>query len=93
MPIYEYTCLECGVIIEKIQKAGARPPRKCEQCGGKMKKLISRTSFQLKGGGWFASGYSSSGKTGTSPASTAGEPSSGGKAAASDPKKSSSGSD
>jgi len=26
-------------------------------CGGKTTKLISRTSFQLKGGGWEADGY------------------------------------
>ncbi len=57
MPIYEYRCRACGHEFERMQKVDARPPRGCPQCAGKVEKLISRTSFQLKGGGWFASDY------------------------------------
>jgi len=62
MPIYEYSCRDCGITIEKIQKIGARALRKCGECGGKLEKLVSRSAFHLKGGGWFDSGYTSSGK-------------------------------
>ena len=58
MPIYEYRCEQCGLTVEILQKVGARPGRKCEKCSGRLKKLISRTSFHLKGGGWYTEGYS-----------------------------------
>ena len=48
-------------VVEVIQRFGDRPLRKCRECPGKLEKLISRTSFQLKGGGWYAQGYSNSG--------------------------------
>ena len=60
MPIYEYECTDCGNLIEVIQKIGARAPGRCEKCTGKLKKKISRASFQLKGGGWYSDGYGSS---------------------------------
>ena len=60
MPIYEYRCLACGKQLEALQKVSDRPLRKCPTCAGKLEKLISRTSFQLKGGGWYASGYAKS---------------------------------
>ena len=61
MPIYEYRCKSCGEEIEVIQKFRDRPLRKCRSCSGRLEKLISRTAFQLKGGGWYAQGYSKSG--------------------------------
>jgi putative FmdB family regulatory protein len=58
MPIYEYVCEKCGNHIEVLQKVGDAPPKKCSKCKkGKMEKIFSRTSFQLKGGGWYASDY------------------------------------
>lgn len=57
MPIYEYQCDKCGDVFEVIQKFSDAPLMKHEKCGGKVEKLISRSGFQLKGGGWFASGY------------------------------------
>jgi putative FmdB family regulatory protein len=59
MPIYEYACEKCGKITERIQKVTDRAPRKCESCGGKLSKVMSRSSFQLKGGGWYKDLYSS----------------------------------
>ena len=57
MPIYEYRCSICNHQFESLQKVGARALQKCPECSGKLEKLISRTSFQLKGGGWFDQGY------------------------------------
>jgi len=59
MPIYEYECRACGHGFEEIQKISDPPRRRCPECGKpKAERLISRTSFQLKGDGWFSSGYS-----------------------------------
>ena len=59
MPVYEYECQKCGKRTEKIQKITEDSFKECfeEKCIGKLKKLISRTSFVLKGGGWAADGY------------------------------------
>jgi putative FmdB family regulatory protein len=57
MPIYEYRCTSCHRTIEVIQKVGDAPPECCSYCSGPLEKLISRTSFHLKGGGWFNSDY------------------------------------
>jgi putative FmdB family regulatory protein len=61
VPIYEYRCTKCGHLIEIIQKLSDRPLRKCPACSGRLEKLVSRASFQLKGGGWYAEGYTTSG--------------------------------
>jgi putative FmdB family regulatory protein len=59
MPIYEYLCEACGRLTEVMQKVTDRPPGKCPECGSKkMAKVVSRTSFQLKGGGWYSDLYS-----------------------------------
>lgn len=65
MPIYEYVCADCEQIIELLQKVGASAPSECESCGkaDTMKKKVSQTSFQLKGGGWYSDLYSSSPKS------------------------------
>ena len=59
MPLYEYKCEECGAKFETIQKFSDEPLDKCEECGAPSpKKLLSSGSFSLKGGGWYADGYS-----------------------------------
>jgi putative FmdB family regulatory protein len=60
MPIYEYQCESCHRLTEALLKVGERGPKKCEHCGGKLTRVISRTSFQLKGGGWYKDLYASS---------------------------------
>lgn len=70
MPIYEYRCRDCGETVEVMQKMTDRPLRKCRSCSGKLEKLISRTSFQLKGGGWFDSGYTNGAKGKSAPSSS-----------------------
>lgn len=62
MPIYEYECTKCGHHIEAWQKFSDPPLTECEQCQGKMKKLISQSTFHLKGSGWYVTDYAS--KTG-----------------------------
>jgi putative FmdB family regulatory protein len=59
MPIYEYQCLNCQKVLEKIQKFSDAPLTVCPVCAGEMKKLVSCSSFHLKGGGWYADGYCS----------------------------------
>lgn len=59
MPIYEFVCEACGRIVERLQKVSDPPPDACPECGGKMAKIMSRNSFQLKGGGWYKDLYSS----------------------------------
>lgn len=60
MPIYEYRCTSCGKTIEAIQKFSDAPLRRCEHCDGPLEKLVSRTAFHLKGGGWFVNDYGNS---------------------------------
>jgi putative FmdB family regulatory protein len=60
VPIYEYLCEDCGRITELMQKMTDPAPRKCPECGSKkIAKLVSRSAFQLKGGGWYSDLYSS----------------------------------
>jgi putative FmdB family regulatory protein len=58
MPIYEYCCEDCRQIFEEWQKDFQDRDKICPVCGGTSQRLISNTSFVLKGGGWYASGYS-----------------------------------
>lgn len=44
------------------------PLPECPDCSGPVKKLVSKSSFQLKGGGWYADGYSGKAGDGSSPA-------------------------
>ena len=57
MPLYEYECTKCGRIEEALQKFSERPPTKCRHCSGKLHKLISQSSFHLKGSGWYVTDY------------------------------------
>jgi putative FmdB family regulatory protein len=59
MPIYEYTCQKCKAHIEALQKMTDKPLTRCRKCGGKLEKEWSRTSFQLKGAGWYVTDYAS----------------------------------
>jgi putative FmdB family regulatory protein len=56
MPIYEYKCEKCGQ-FETTQKITDKPLSRCPACKGRVKKLISHTSFQLKGTGWYITDY------------------------------------
>ena len=58
MPIYEYECTSCRTVLEVFQRMTEDPLTTCPDCSGPVKKLMSMSSFQLKGGGWYADGYS-----------------------------------
>ena len=92
MPIYEYVCKQCGKLTDVLQKLNDPAPDACPACGAKgpLEKVISRTSFVLKGGGWYSDLYGSKKKdssatkeggdsgSSASPSSTTSTPSSGG---------------
>ncbi len=77
MPIYEYECSKCGKINEALQKFSDKPLTKCRHCSGKLHKLISQSSFHLKGTGWYVTDYANKSQhTSTSPKNVESEPSS-----------------
>ena len=57
MPIYEYRCQDCQQIFEEWQKHFEDVQANCPVCGGYAKRLISNTSFILKGSGWYVTDY------------------------------------
>lgn len=57
MPLYEYQCEKCGATIEKIQKFSDAPLKKCEKCGGRIERLVSSSTIQFKGSGWYVTDY------------------------------------
>jgi len=57
MPIYEYYCEDCSHEFEVTQKITDKPKSVCPKCGGHVKKLISHTTFVLKGSGWYVTDY------------------------------------
>ena len=57
MPIYEYECTKCGKIEEVLQNFSDKPLTKCQSCTGKLQKLISQSTFHLKGTGWYVTDY------------------------------------
>ncbi len=74
MPIYEYSCQSCGKTIDVLQKVSDPTPAACTACGteGSLSRVVSRTSFVLKGGGWYSDLYSSTKKDSSSTGSDAG---------------------
>lgn len=60
MPIYVYECEDCALTVEEFHSIVSAPSSiPCEECGKEMHRVISSTSFSLKGGGWARDGYSS----------------------------------
>jgi putative FmdB family regulatory protein len=57
MPIYEYKCQKCGKQFEALQGINDSDLKSCKFCRGRVHKLISMTSFALKGTGWYATDY------------------------------------
>jgi len=67
MPIYEYECAKCGHIHEIMQKMSDKPLAKCPNCSGKLHKLISQSSFHLKGSGWYVTDYANKSNSSAAP--------------------------
>ena len=69
MPIYEYCCSSCGAQKDVMQKLSDAPLTTCPECGKEtFSKQISAAGFHLKGSGWYATDFKSSG---SKPAETA----------------------
>lgn len=67
MPIYEYECGACGHQLEAFQKVSDAPLVECPTCQRPaLSKLISSTSFQLKGTGWYVTDFRDKGKPSSS---------------------------
>ncbi len=64
MPMYEYACEKCNKRLEAIQKFSDPLLTECPDCKGKLKKLMSNTSFILKGTGWYVTDYARKENTG-----------------------------
>jgi putative FmdB family regulatory protein len=61
MPLYEFTCPLCGYRYEllrlDVMTADPRPPvPKCPNCNKPLVRMVSQSSFQLKGDGWTGKG-------------------------------------
>jgi putative FmdB family regulatory protein len=59
MPLYEYKCKDCDKTFEVLQRFNEEPLTECLHCRGNIQKLISTSSFQLKGSGWYVTDYRS----------------------------------
>src|ERR1700732_941678 len=73
MPIYEYKCPKCGV-VEVMQGIKEAALKKCPNCKSKVERMISSSSFVLKGSGWYATDYAKK----SAPPAEASSPSNGG---------------
>lgn len=72
MPIYEYRCSGCGFQDEFLQKLSEPQMTVCPSCGKEsLQKLLSAAGFQLKGSGWYATDFKSSGTKPAAKADTA----------------------
>lgn len=67
MPLYEYECIKCGQIEEALQKFSDKPLKTCRHCSGNLRKLISNSSFHLKGSGWYVTDYAKKSAADASP--------------------------
>ena len=79
MPTYEYRCDECGHELEIEQRISEPKLEICPACQkAKLVRLISGSSFILKGGGWYADLYHKpAGSSGSAGSSSSGSSTSG----------------
>ncbi|HRT60783.1 MAG TPA: zinc ribbon domain-containing protein [Syntrophales bacterium] len=57
MPIYEYQCRKCLKAFEVVQKVSDPELKSCKFCKGPVKRMMSVTTFHLKGSGWYVTDY------------------------------------
>ncbi|MFO0726911.1 MAG: zinc ribbon domain-containing protein [Myxococcota bacterium] len=71
MPSYDYRCTSCGKEMEISHRMSDPPQRICPACGADaLERLVSRSSFALKGSGWYSDGYGASGGSSSSSSSS-----------------------
>jgi putative FmdB family regulatory protein len=70
---YEYACTACGHAWEAEQSISAAPLTECPHChqANAKRQISGGAGFILKGGGWYADLYSSSGAAKATPESSA----------------------
>ncbi|MFH1076441.1 MAG: zinc ribbon domain-containing protein [Pseudomonadota bacterium] len=68
MPIYEYECKKCGAVEEVWQKISDKPLTTCKACKGDVHKVISQSTFHLKGSGWYVTDYANKSSSSDKPA-------------------------
>jgi len=61
MPLYEYKCSKCGAVFELFHKVNDSSPKKCPECQGPLKKILSPPALQFKGSGWYITDYAAKG--------------------------------
>jgi putative FmdB family regulatory protein len=59
VPTYEYECPKCPRVFEIRQRISEKPLETCDVCGGPVHRLLSASTFILKGGGWYVTDYPS----------------------------------
>jgi putative FmdB family regulatory protein len=58
MPTYAYACDACGFEFELEQRIVDQPTKECLECHKPAaRRMISKTTFALKGGSWASSNY------------------------------------
>ena len=57
MPIYNYKCFSCDNVVEIWKGINNDNVELCPKCQAKMDRIIAKSSFILKGGGWYSEGY------------------------------------
>lgn len=58
MPTYEYECKKCGKRFERYQSITAKPLKKCPDCGGRVRRIISAGGGVIfKGSGFYETDY------------------------------------
>ena len=67
MPIYNFKCTTCDIIYKKLMRITDDSIAECPECGSNenASKMIGRTSFILKGTGWYKTDYASGGNGGS----------------------------
>ena len=75
MPTYNYYCSDCDTHCSYFQKMSEAPITKCENCGGKVKRIITGgTGLIFKGSGFYLTDYKNEKKSAcTDSASSSGD--------------------
>ena len=64
MPLYEYECHKCGRRFEVLVSAHKAQAQRCEECGGRCRRLLSPPAIIFKGSGFYTTDYARAGKSG-----------------------------
>jgi putative FmdB family regulatory protein len=80
MPTYEYACQKCGHKFEAFQSITEKPLKKCPNCSGPVKRLISPgAGLIFKGSGFYITDYKKKESVSSGSGSSRSKPSSTGK--------------